>query len=213
MAFEVATENINSDILNFTIRVPEVTRTVSTMSYMIGLRLLEIYGNGIQMDNYKEYIFVRCWNNPQDFIENDWDGYLVGKDGRFVDIEMKFNIYLNYDVMDKIIQPEICYGFRKNDFLPAATLLDILNKYVQDIKLRIPYYDLLKIKRRLESYVMRLEDNTDYINILEHKFENYTISSIIYALGMYDPKYLKSIKGKNLNNMYISDFLDIFFPQ
>jgi hypothetical protein len=165
------------------------------------------------MGNYNEYTFVRCWTNPQDFIENDWAGYLIGKDGRFVDIEMKFNIRLNHDVMYKLVQPEIPYGFRGNDFLPASTLLDIINNYTREIETRLPYNELLKIKRRLESYVMRLEDTTDYINITSHKFENYTITSLIYALGMYDIKYLKAIKGKNLQNMYISELLDIFFPE
>ena len=46
------------------------------------------------MENYDEWIFVRCWNNAADFVENEWKGYVMqsDKDSQFFEIEMKFHI-------------------------------------------------------------------------------------------------------------------------
>jgi len=208
ISFEVLSENYNSDIVNYRIKISQPGSLQSIY--------IDIFGDAIQMGDYQEFVFVRCWNNPVDFVKNDWEGYIFhsDKDGPFHEIEMKFGIG-NFD--SRFEGTKFSTNWFKNRYLDQYTLMRVLRQYKSECPNGIDYSTLKKMVRKLESYLLEQSGEID----LNHKINGISIISILYAAHLKLKPNGKSVFdtiGLNSNTIQTGklDFeklADLFFPE
>jgi len=215
LTFDVATENYFSDKVNYTIK-PPLSKNWSIHKFYI-----DTFGDSIQMENYEEFVFVRCWNNPQDFAENDWQGYIFKSksDVGFNEIDMKFRIWApNYTLSPNNYTPE----YFKNKFFDKQVMGIILSHYNRQLPNGIKYSDLLVLKRKFETYLMgigvsgcpgtdKIQDNK--IDLIESKIDGISLLTVIYALHLKDNSILKNlnIDGRHITSCPVDKLLDTIF--
>ncbi len=216
LSFDIATESYFSDKINYTIKAPQ------TKNWSIHQFFIEAFGDSIQMENYEEFVFVRCWNNPQDFAENDWHGYIFKSknDVGFSEIDMKFNILApNYTITPSNYSPD----YFKNKFFDKQIMGIILSRYNQQLPNGIKYSELMKLKRKFETYLMGIgvrdcpgtdkvkEGNT--IDLIDATIDGISLMTLIYALHIKDDTILKNlnIDGRLITNCPVDKLLDTIF--
>lgn len=165
------------------------------------------------MENYEEYVFVRCWNNPQDFLENEWEGYMIPNAGKgFNEVSLKFFIVPNMGC------PPMSYDYYKSSFgTDRNAMMWVLDNYYKELHLGIGktfinYSDLRVLRRKFESYLLDL-DETKIISLINTKIDGISLMSIIYAMGLKDTSIFKNFKisSEKMNNCPVSKLLDTVF--
>jgi hypothetical protein len=213
LLFDIYSENYNSDTINYKLQ----SNTDRLQSLYINL-----YGDAIQMEDYQEFVFVRCWNNPGDFISNNWSGYIFhsDKDGPFYEIDMKFGIAKVYSSNNTgLFDNEVTYTkeYFKNQYFDRYTLSILLSHYNTDLPNGITYNKLMGIKKKIESWLL---DQSGDVNLYNVKFDGIPLLSLMYALHLKDRPFGKSVlKEINLSEVINSNgiisvekLLDLLFP-
>ena len=210
LSFEILSENYNSDIVNYKIKSSQLGSLQSIY--------IDIFGDSIQMGDYQEFVFVRCWNNPSDFLVNDWDGYIFNseKDSPFHEIDMKFGIG-DYSDDSKFEGTKFSTKWFKNSYLDQNTLKRILTQYKSECPSGIDYITLKTLVRKLESYLLDQSGEID----LNHKISGISIISILYAAHLkLRPNGMSVFDTIGLTSQTIQtgklDFVklaDLFFPE
>jgi len=213
LIFDIVNENYRSDKINYKIKIPKGETREYKLYPETTLQSLyiKIFGDSIQMENYQEFVFVRCWNNPQDFIDNDWNGYIFKSNGdsKFNEIFMEFNI----KNIDKSYQLTQTAEFFKNSYLSKNSIGIILLNFLKDLPQGIDYKKLMDTKRKFESYLLNI-DETKKIDLIEEKIDGISIMSLIYAMQLKDIAILKNFnfgRDSNPRSCSVSKLLDILF--
>ena len=195
LTFKVSSENYYSDIVNY-----RITSDHGTLQE----KYIKVYGDSIQMENYQEYVFVRCWNNPIDFTENDWSGYISKSDidSGFNEVDMKFIIE------DKNVDLEAF----NNIYLSRFQLHSVMNHIISNVPNGINYKRLVILKRKFGSYLLDA-DEPQMVNIMDIKIDGVSLLSLIYYMQLKENETFKLFKMNNGKTVLcsISSLLDIIF--
>lgn len=221
LLFEVISEDYFSDKINYTISVPRNENSLWSINrnYRLNPNItiqqfyINVFGNSIQMENYQEFVFVRCWNTPADFVENDWSGFIFksDSDSGFYEIKMKFVIISN--TLDRSQYRAYTPEYFKNSYLDKNTTMWILHHFYQELPNGIKYSDLMALRRKFESYLINIDESKSEVSLRETKIDGISLLSIIYALNLRDNNILKNLKlnGLMINKCPISSLLDTLF--
>lgn len=219
LSFDIVSESYFSDKVNYTIKAPQ------TKNWSIHNFFIEAFGDSIQMENYEEFVFVRCWNNPQDFAENEWQGYIFKSkdDVGFSEIDMKFRIWAPNYILSPSQMNNYTPDYFKNRFFDKQIMGIILTHYNRQLPNGIKYKDLLSLKRKFETYLMgigvkdcpgtdKIKDG-NVIDLIEAKIDGISLLTVIYALHLKDDTVLKNlnIDGRFITNCPIDKLLDTIF--
>ncbi len=219
LLFEVVREDYFSDKINYKISVPRnenplwhISRDYKhTPQNTIQQFYIDVFGDSIQMENYQEFVFVRCWNTEEDFIENEWEGFIFksDSDGGFYEIKMKFIIISNPLKQNLRYTPE----YFKNSYLDKNTAMWAIRHFYQELPNGIKYSDLMILKRKFESYLINIDETKSIVNLRETKVEGTSLLSLIYALSLRDNNILKNLKltSNNINQCPTNKLLDTLF--
>ena len=203
LIFDIYRENYNDDKVNFILKDPKNSSLQSLY--------IQLYGNSIQMEDYREYVFVRCWNNEIDFLENDWSGYIFKSesDNGFHEIDIKFSINNKWSDDQYHNTNEF---FRSKVFDNKETLKSVLTSCLNEIP-NVEYSQIKVYKRKLQSYLLGLDESKN-INLFYEKIDRISIISIIYAIQLKDESTLKNlgrISMQTLLNCPVTKLLDTLF--
>lgn len=215
LLFDIVHESYHSDKINYSIRVPYDDNNRELRLFpqnSIQALYIKAFGNCIQMEDYEEYVFVRCWNNPEDFSHHDWNGYIFNgdRDGMFNEVAMKFLVE-----PDLYNEKKYSADFFKNTYMNKNTTGVILSHYAREVSSEMKYDRLLQLKRKFESYLLNLDESKN-IDLINTKIDNVSLSSLIYALSLKDTKMLKICSDSNifqdeLRNCRPSKLIDTLF--
>jgi hypothetical protein len=213
LLFDIVHESYYSDKINYSIRVPYDDNNRELRLHpqnSIQALYIKAFGDCIQMENYEEYVFVRCWNTPEDFSDHNWNGYIFNgnKDGMFNEIAMRF-IILPSDYNEQIYPGD----YFRNNYMNKNTISVILTNYVNQISSEMKYSKLMELKRKFESYLLNIDESKN-IDLIDTKIDNISLSSLIYALSLKDGKILKNstlYQDGNLRSCKPSKLIDTLF--
>lgn len=196
LPFRISREDFYSQTLNYVLKQPEDRNSLQSL-------YISIYGNAIQMENYQEFVFVRCWNNEADFEENDWSGFIYRQDldRGFHEIDMKFKIN-----SEEIIS-------YKNKYCSQWVMREILQQYIIDFPKGIEYKEVISYKRKLQSWLLNI-DETKTFNLIQEKIEGKSIISILYSIQLKDEETIKRLSPlteQKLVSCKSKDLLDTLF--
>lgn len=196
MSFPIVNESYFSNTQNYrinnTIDISDVDRLNSVLTKLY----IDIFGNTIQMENYEEFVFVRCWNNEADFVENDWEGYIFNDKGEsnFFEINMKFST-TSFN--------KNSYNFFRNKYINKNTLLRILSVYKNECPNGINYKEFMNLKNKFESYLLNIDETND-VNLVQTRIDNKSLLSLLYCLHLRDNSIFQ--------NFDINEYININAP-
>lgn len=216
LVFDIKSESYGNDKINYVITNDNDNSNISLKDSYI-----KAFGSEIQMENYQEFVFVRCWNTPGDFIDNDWSGYIFNDSG-FNEIDMKFEVQLE-DGYKHFKNNSYSVDYYKNNlFLNAITNIKIVQQYNKDFPTGIRYKKLLRLKRKFQSWLVNDVNEYHNVDLFTAKVDNVSLISVIYALHLKDKSVFENLIGngtypfnrisyENLIDIKPAKILDLFY--
>ena len=200
--FKIKGEDVYSDKINYTIEMEEFNTKNSI--YKLRACYLRSFGPNIQLENYNEFVLVRCWTNPIDFLENQWNGHMFNKGTGLIDIEMKF--YIQELLKNHMSRNDMIdhYNSFRNPLIDIKYLSIMLDRYEKDISKK-SHQDVSRLILKLENSLWDIE-KLDSISIEDEKINEVHIIAIVYAMMIRDNDMLK--RWKTIEN-YIDESFNI----